>query len=289
MKTTVNKDVPTSGSFADKIRLVTGRNNFNPKRIEFYLPPTDTIGDDGEGHIRVDHVGETELGKLLSLDSPFQFTHYVYGNFVNIRSFWAYITSQTADDRLRVLRGIELNIESRKHGKVRVSNFKVLIADAVWQYVTSQPVLVRMLVESKLPFDSYICHGRKDGIKIRRNEGFWYCAILEEVRRALKENCAPNFSSFMDKEGGSVYKDSITPDIISKNIRFQYQFKEITETEQIMFDRIMNKFIRKKQQPNNNSLNPGKKKKHFPKEVVPFTTNKDGETTVSPEADGLVK
>ena len=289
MKTTVNKDLPAAGSFADKIRLVTGRNYFNPKKVEFYLPPTDTIGKDGEGHIRVDRIGETELGKLLSLDSPFQFKHYVYGNFVNVRSFWAYITSQTADDRLRVLRGIELNIESRKHGKVRVSNFKVLIADAVWQYVTSQPVLVKMILESTLPFDSYACHGRKDGIKIRRNESFWYCAILEEVRRALKEERAPDFSDFMDKEGGCVYSESITPDIISNHVRFKYQIREITDTEKAMFERVMNKFIRKKPNTQKLPLNKGKKNKPDPKEVVPFTTNEDGEVTVNPDAEGLVK
>ena len=195
--------VRREGSFADKLEKVTVKNPRYSKKpsVNYSLPPTDQIGDDGVGHHHVSNSAATLLGRVLSADSYMPFQHKFFGDFASVKTFWCYITTKERDDRLRGLHGSVLLAESAKYTRINIKNFKAILMDAVWQMIHCNPELIQIITQAEtIPFDSYYYYNRSNGVRIRRPEAHWYCRGLEIIREALLRGDTPDFTELRDDD-----------------------------------------------------------------------------------------
>lgn len=163
------------------------------------LPGLDSIGVDGVNHINIWEKASTDLGVALSHMADLPFTHEKFGKFRSIEGFWHYIRSTSRDDRTRMMAGYKAkkfgdSLESR-----RVDDFKIIIMDANWQKIKQYNPLVEELKKSTLPFDFYYLYNNDTDIRARPASAFWLIDGFEEIRKAIKENRAPDFSFLKDR------------------------------------------------------------------------------------------
>lgn len=155
--------------------------------------------EDGVDHINIWEYGKTDLGRALARCTNLPFEHNLFGRFNTLEAFWYYIGSEEHDDRIRSMTGKNLHDFSRRLTRIHVPNFCAIIVDTCWQRVMQYPELIEAFKTIDLPFDSYYRSKKNVGFPIRPLYSAWFCAGMEEVRRAVRENRAPDVSAFRDK------------------------------------------------------------------------------------------
>jgi hypothetical protein len=164
------------------------------------------LGKDGVDHINIYYEAETDLGQLLDPGSRLALTHSQFGVFSNIDSFWKYIQSDSKDDVVRKMYGLELKLYAKKHlNMVSVPNLKAIIADAMYQRIMNKrnQLLATALKESELPFTRYFVNNSL--IRVNYDSATWFVAAIEEIRAALKENRSPDFDFLKDNPKIGIY------------------------------------------------------------------------------------
>ncbi len=208
-----------NGQMFQKFNNIRGNIETRPygnRRNGDFKDPTGSVDKwvkDGIDHINIWERGNTELGKVLSPSVTIPFNHSLFGHFETMEGFWHYIHSAERDDRIRNMSGTSLKNFARKLSPTRVKHFKALIVDANYQKIKKYKQIVESLKDSTLPFDAY--YTNTVGLRIRHNYSVWLCAGFEEIRKALKEDRDPDFSSFMDNEApqSEIY-DGVIPEYL---------------------------------------------------------------------------
>lgn len=167
------------------------------------IPSAMSWKEDGEDHINISLDSETELGSLLYFQSELDFTHTVFGYFRTMESFWTYIRSKERDDRIRTMPSYALRFFARKLTTIRIANFRAIIMDSEWQRIRNYKPLLEEIKKCQLPFDAYYIND--NGLRIRYNYFEWYLSGYEEIRKALNENRAPDFTFLLDIAGSDIY------------------------------------------------------------------------------------
>jgi len=118
--------------------------------------------DDGETHLNVYSKARTILGKLLSNFYPASFLHPKYGFFASVEAFWYWAKTGKQHDHLRYLWGFEAKKAGNEYPKVEYDNFREEICEAIRLKIEQNPVILKQLVESKLPLAHYYCWPAKN-------------------------------------------------------------------------------------------------------------------------------
>lgn len=171
--------------------------------------PLSRLGEDGVTHINIYNRGETNIGRALHHYEELPFEHSEYGPFKTVEGFWHWIKSVSQDDIFRSVAATKLSALARSHQMHEyVENFRVTIMDANWQKVCAYPDLAHDLKHSKLPFEQYYYWVNPNPVarqarptdpqRIRPPTSTWVPPGFEEIRKALKENRAPDFSFLSD-------------------------------------------------------------------------------------------
>lgn len=191
-----------------KIKTFTPKGSF---------PPVESWKGDGIDHINIGYNVGTELGNLLSLDSPLKLRHPLFGHFETAENFRLYIQTEEKDDRLRYARVVDARRLAKTYKYKRPVNLHAIIMDTVYIRIMMYPRVAEMITESVLPFENYYIHP-KSGIRIRPRSFSWLIPGFEEIRNALKEGREPNFSFLMDRESADIY-EFVLPEVkeINKN------------------------------------------------------------------------
>ena len=159
-------------------------------------------GRDGEDHININSQANTELGKYLSIRTIKRFDHPILGHFVSLNSVWSFAKARNHADKIRTLENpFKLREFMRSCGGEHhsVVNFRVILLHSAYLRLLTNPAMMHELIQSELPFDSYVVLG--SGLRQRNDYSSWFCRGYEEIRRALKEQKEPNLRSFFDTEG----------------------------------------------------------------------------------------
>lgn len=172
----------------------------------------------GEGvdHINIGRSSSILLGRMLGLDFVRQWKHPLLGQFRTLNSLWYFLKASNKSDAIRGMAGFELkNFVSQRCGGMTtvVPNFRAVIADSAYQRVKACPEIAAELINSELPFDCYnMLHS---GVCTRFEHSGWFTGCYEEIRRALKEDRAPNFRYLHDAKADDIYEKVL--DIVSPN------------------------------------------------------------------------
>jgi hypothetical protein len=175
-------------------------------RQNFFRPmpsPMNLVAD-GVDHINIYSFGETDLGQVLSHDSPVKFRHHIFGAFSNVEAFWHYIQSEERDDRLRNMSRMSFQRFKSELNIRMVTNFRAIIMDANYQRIKQNPGIMQAIIDSTLPFDAY--YYTSDRIRQRPKYFAWLLHGFEEIRKALKEQREPDFSALLDTPGSDIYE-----------------------------------------------------------------------------------
>lgn len=194
------------GSIREKLAPVRGQ--IKTRRADSIKDPAPSPArwkQDGEDHINIWERGATDIGRFLTHNSNFHFTHNLFGRFANMECFWHYIQSDERDDRVRTLTGQQLKNFAKKMTQIRVQNFRAIIMDSNYQRIMKYPAVVQSMRDTTLPFD---CYYVDKATKLRTRPSFfnWFVMGMEEIRSAIKDNRSPNFNFLLDKPGSSIYE-----------------------------------------------------------------------------------
>lgn len=151
---------------------------------------------DGLDHINISSIGETDLGRTLHPNTMLPFTHDVMGEFGSLSAFWGFMETGAGIDRIRYLNTPGRLKLLREITRYKVENISFFIVDANWQRICKYPGLQLALIESKLPFDTYMFEG-EHRVPQRRGNAAWLIEGQEIIRDALIKNEEPDFSVFM--------------------------------------------------------------------------------------------
>jgi hypothetical protein len=181
-----------------------------PANLDFMKPYRDvmTLLEDGVDHINIWSSATTDMGSVLDHAGPLPLNHSVFGYFDTMTAFWYYIQSEERDDRIRGMQPLAAYRFGKMMTSRRVINFRAIIADSNWQRIKSKPLLIKMLEQSDLPFDAYRVNN-ETGLRTRPPFFGWLLWSFEEIRKAIKENREPNFSSLLDRRNSDIYEFAI--------------------------------------------------------------------------------
>jgi hypothetical protein len=177
---------------------------------DFMKPYRDvmTLLEDGVDHINIWSSATTDMGSVLDHAGPLSLNHSVFGYFDTMTAFWYYIQSEERDDRIRGMQPLAAYRFGKMMTSRRVINFRAIIADSNWQRIKSKPLLIKMLEQSDLPFDAYRVNN-ETGLRTRPPFFGWLLWSFEEIRKAIKENREPNFSSLLDRRNTDIYEFAV--------------------------------------------------------------------------------
>jgi hypothetical protein len=189
-------------------QLESLRRNIQTKNTGFShlkFPSVNGWKGDGEDHINIWEFGRTELGQLLSVNFSLPFKNPVLGRFKSIRGLWVFVTTKEQDDALRNMDARHIRDYVKKVESIKVKNFFAIILDSCYHRIKQTKVLSEAVIKSELPFDCYSASGQ--GLRTRAPFQRWFVAGMEEVRKALKENRAPDLKFLMDDPDTPLYKE----------------------------------------------------------------------------------
>ncbi len=198
-------------ALAEQLHEATGRpfpqNNRRQDNIFDPLPTNpNQMGDDGTDHILIAIWGKTKVGRLLAMDYhdyKKRFNHNLLGDFITLQNFYDYVKSKERDDRIRYMRKEVLKEFRFKCTKILVPHFKAIIMDAYWQKINASSELKELVKESTLPFEMYRTN-HASGFRTRWPDSYWIQQGLDEIRKALKENRAPDLRMYMDNTDNTI-------------------------------------------------------------------------------------
>jgi len=160
-------------------------------------------GEDGIDHINVSQMGKTDLGKFLDINAKAPFNHPELSQFQSVGGLWFYVKTEAHPESFRYVWGDRCRKMGKEYKTIDVEGFKLIIADATWIKLISNPQMVEEMILSDLPFKNYFYYG---ALRIKKTtpESAWYCKVLEEIRNTLKrrveindDTSQPDFS-FLD-------------------------------------------------------------------------------------------
>lgn len=184
--------------------LNTIRNKVRTFTPEEAFPSVNKWQEDGVDHINIGYNVKTELGNLLSLDSPLKLKHSIFGHFETVENFRLYIQTEEKDDRLRYARVVDARKMAKAYKYKRPINLHAMVMDSVYSRIKAYPRVAELIVQSELPFENYYIHP-KSGIRIRPRSFSWLIPGFEEIRVALKEGREPNFDFLKDRKDAGIY------------------------------------------------------------------------------------
>jgi hypothetical protein len=186
-----------------KVTPKTRKENSKTQFKKPASPPSNWI-EDGVDHINILEQAATPIGRFLAHNAKYEFIHEKFGKFKSIECFWYYIQSQERDDRIRLMNGRTLKTFTECLTMHRVDNFRAIIADSNYQKLMQYNFAVQEMRDSTLPFDCYYIN--ESGVRIRPTYFRWMLCGFEEIRKAIKEDRAPNFNFLLDVKKSSIYQ-----------------------------------------------------------------------------------
>ena len=183
-----------------KRRLPKGKQQTKqkPKRAR-HVDNIPVVGKDGVDHINIVFQGGTKLGSLLDIKNrQIPFEHPVLKGFQSIENAWAYITSSQRDELLRHADEATLRTFSKIFGRVKVPNFKAIIAECCYARVKANPALEKLLRESTLPFECYFVPTNYTAPPRHHVYHDWFRVIMTIIRHSVINNVEPDFRQFID-------------------------------------------------------------------------------------------
>ena len=144
-------------------------------------------GDEEEvTHINASAHSKSALGRTLSLNGRNTFMHPMLGRFSCIGGLWYWLT-RGSNDAYRDLSGLDVRNFAHRNPvpNQEVDGLAQILADAVWVMINNNPRLREDVAKSVLPFRSYLVIG-ESGARESSRYSYWYCGVLEEVRRTLQ-------------------------------------------------------------------------------------------------------
>ena len=149
---------------------------------------TSYSNEDGIDHINIARDANTELGKLLDINSYSPFNHPSLGNFNSLGGFWLYITAEAESTKeinfCRWIHGSSVVYRKKGMKTKKIDGFVLIMADALWYKINAIPELVEAMVINKLPYSSYFATKEKQTLS---KIGAWYVPVLNEITRTLRE------------------------------------------------------------------------------------------------------
>lgn len=165
------------------------------------LHPSSWKGD-GEDHINVSSSARTTIGQWLHGRNSNPFNHPLLGHFRSIDNLSFFIRSVNIDDRVRTMENFNMIrqlVEENGGFRASTPNFKAIMVHSIWLRILDNPTLIKEIVESTLPFDSYRINSETK-VRQRFEPAAYLCRGYEEIRKALVERRDPNLVQFLDKK-----------------------------------------------------------------------------------------
>ena len=151
------------------------------------LPPLETVGDDGDMHINVSKNAQTDLGKLLAMESPLICNADNVGSFASMLGFWYFLSCPTVP-RFATLPGSRVHQFSRQEKALlrNMDNVRIYVAHHMWKTIQAYPDVGQALVDCTLDFDSYVYTFKENKtVRTRINSSSWWVLTLKRIREAL--------------------------------------------------------------------------------------------------------
>lgn len=175
---------------------------------------------DGENHINVDINGRTVLGTLLTLRSNIDFNHPKLGQFNSMMNFWHYIQMEKPEDFIRYLKPDTVLDKVKPYKKIKLSNFKEIIANATYHKIIQNKELRELVLNNELPYAQYYMqniNGQKFPIQTRGEK--WSVFMYEKLQRIIQlKRDEPDMGFFetgIDELGYKDYPEIDFSDIIN--------------------------------------------------------------------------
>lgn len=144
--------------------------------------------EDGVLHINIYSKGATELGKLLSNFSKTPFTHPEHGNFQSVEGYWYWLKSGVCEDTLRSLSGFKAKEFGKTLDIVLCEEFEQNIITAIQCKLRQNKDLLKMLIESTLPFEHYYWYGDIDNPKVYNLDKYkWQIDEISRIRKVCQD------------------------------------------------------------------------------------------------------
>ena len=153
------------------------------------LPPLETVGDDGDLHINVSKNAQTNLGKLLAMESPLICKAENVGTFASMLGFWYFLSCPTMP-RFATLPGSRVHQFSRQEKALlrNMDNVRVYVAHHMWKTIQAYPEVAAALAACELDFDSYVyVFSEGKTLRTRINSSNWWVLVLYRIRQALQK------------------------------------------------------------------------------------------------------
>ena len=153
------------------------------------LPPLETVGDDGDLHINVSKNAQTNLGKLLAMESPLICKAENVGTFASMLGFWYFLSCPTMP-RFAALPGNRVHQVSRQEKALlrNMDNVRVYVAHHMWKTIQAYPEVADALAACELDFDSYVyVFSEGKTLRTRINSSNWWVLVLYRIRQALQK------------------------------------------------------------------------------------------------------
>ena len=157
---------------------------------------------DGEDHINIGNLAQTDLGRMLNPAKRMQFTHPVLGSFATLSNLWHFARARVPVDEIRTIpprRTADMTRAGDGTVTDPAGNFDYIVAEGAWILVQRNVKMRDMLKESTLPFDIYQVN--EAGLRSRIVRLLPVVRIYEEIRLALKEDRDPNFKWLIHSKG----------------------------------------------------------------------------------------
>lgn len=188
----------SSGAFLTSTKNASG--NAGNKKGKHRKPATKEPYDlhqwgmEGEDHINVDEHSMTELGRMLCTHNEGKFHHPLFGTFMCIRGYVAWIQYRDHPKAEDLRKAYGQNLFSliahmkrtRRTEPKMVRHFRALVAEALQLRIEQTPKLAELLAANKLSFDSYGV-SEESGYRSRDkyNHLTWFSDMIEDMSEIL--------------------------------------------------------------------------------------------------------
>lgn len=155
---------------------------------------------DGIDHINVAMNAATQIGKWLNGRNSHLFHHPILGQFRSIENLSLFIRSESHADSIRMMENFTKirDLIFRSGGLRKTTpNYRAVMVHSIYVRVLQNESLMKLLLESTLPFDSYSINN-ETMLRQRFEPSAFLCAGYTEIRNALKERRSPSLTRFLD-------------------------------------------------------------------------------------------
>lgn len=153
--------------------------------------------EDGVSHINIYLLGKTPLGQMLAHFFRSPFKHPDLGPFDSMEGYWHWVKSVDRPDKLRYLSGFSAKrTGSELEKQSNIPDFQELILEGNYCKITQNPELLKLFVESELPFEHYYMWKQEepdaeDNRPIRPRSMDWLVPQFEHLRALIRNGLVP--------------------------------------------------------------------------------------------------